>query len=538
MNKLTSNVYFVGVTYVLLWLLLDYVGFVFETSPGVSPWYPPHGLSLALLLFFGFRYLPLLVITPMIGGLLVWLPGQPIPLFFLGVIVAVGYGGAAYLLHKWGFNAARFSLRDTVLFIVMGLLSSLFVASMAIFTFCVFEIISWQEAAKKTLEFFVGDSLGVLVLAPTLLVYLSHYLRNDEGAYYSSPFRVNSVHYINIYLISLLLCLFVIVSEEYLTYPPLYLLTLPVLWCAVAVGLKGVVLLSFVLNITLIMLVRFAELQIPLVDLQLSMAMISVSGLVAGSLVRALVTSARLEAVNRDLLATNDSLKQYLAMTSHDLKAPARTIYNFGTALKQQLEPKLSKDERRWLQHIDQSARSLHDQVQNIAALTAADYTYQFDETIPLGHVLDEVAETLAVSFDGKHIRLIRQWDCEPELPVKRMLLVRLFQNLIENAIKHSGKEDLQVCIRARVEEQGWLIDVEDDGKGIPEKEREHVFKPGARLLDASKVEGTGIGLAVCRKIVEALGGQIAIDRGELPGACVSMYFPKGLQGRGQPPLR
>jgi hypothetical protein len=107
----------------------------------------------------------------------------------------------------------------------------------------------------------------------------------------------------------------------------------------------------------------------------------------------------------------------------------------------------------------------------------------------------------------------------------------QLFTNLVENAVRHGGRPDLRVTVDGRSRPGGGLeLSVRDDGRGVPSEHRERVFGVFERLEGPSSGGGTGMGLAICRKIVELLGGSIAIHRSH--GTDVRIVLPVGVPAR------
>jgi chemotaxis family two-component system sensor kinase Cph1 len=112
---------------------------------------------------------------------------------------------------------------------------------------------------------------------------------------------------------------------------------------------------------------------------------------------------------------------------------------------------------------------------------------------------------------------------------------VRLFQNLIGNAVKFRREEPLEIHIAASQSEEGWLISVQDNGTAIDMNSADRVFQIFQRLHSREKYEGTGIGLAICRKIVEQHGGRIWLESEMAKGTTFYFTLPAGgATGRGQ----
>ncbi|MBI5396882.1 MAG: hypothetical protein HZA91_16425, partial [Verrucomicrobia bacterium] len=113
--------------------------------------------------------------------------------------------------------------------------------------------------------------------------------------------------------------------------------------------------------------------------------------------------------------------------------------------------------------------------------------------------------------------------DALPTVMADASQLARLFQNLIENAIKFRGPQPLRITVGARRQDKEWRFSVRDNGLGMPLEHRERLFLLFQRLHDRGKYPGSGIGLAVCKKIVERHGGRIWVE--STPGQGATFYF-------------
>jgi light-regulated signal transduction histidine kinase (bacteriophytochrome) len=113
-----------------------------------------------------------------------------------------------------------------------------------------------------------------------------------------------------------------------------------------------------------------------------------------------------------------------------------------------------------------------------------------------------------------------------PALNVREVHLVQLFQNLIGNAIKYRGEDAPAVEVTAKRENDEWTFNVKDNGIGIPPQYQEHIFRVFKRLHGLDKYEGTGMGLAICQRIVERYGGRIWVESQEGHGATFHFTLP------------
>jgi PAS domain S-box-containing protein len=154
-------------------LMLDRIAFIFETSRGISPWYPPPGLTLALLLTGGLVYAPATFVAVLISGLWVWRLPMPLPsLVMLTLSITIGYSLAALLLrHILRVERHLRSLRSVIKFVAIALLAPGVVAVLSVAVFTAAGVIPRADYVTAVFDFWLGDAIGIVTLTPFLLVY-------------------------------------------------------------------------------------------------------------------------------------------------------------------------------------------------------------------------------------------------------------------------------------------------------------------------------------------------------------------------------
>lgn len=227
---------------------------------------------------------------------------------------------------------------------------------------------------------------------------------------------------------------------------------------------------------------------------------------------------AALTEANADLARRNRELDEFTYIASHDLQEPLRKLISFSRLLPQDLGGDLPERAAKDLGFITDAASRMQMLVQDLLALTRAGRAELQYEPAPLKSSVDCALEALATQIVDSGATLI----CE-ELPVvkgDRTLLAQLFQNLIGNALKFR-RGDVSPAIRVTCENVGgeWVFGVRDNGIGIKPQYAESVFAPFKRLHGRTEYAGTGIGLTICKKVVERHGGRIWVEPGEDGGA-------------------
>jgi signal transduction histidine kinase len=220
------------------------------------------------------------------------------------------------------------------------------------------------------------------------------------------------------------------------------------------------------------------------------------------------------QAVQAELERSNERLASFAGQVSHDLKTPLTTLSLSLSLIREQLEDGHVVAESASLldRAINVSARmaDLIDDVLDYARLGGTFRATEVDLDFLLGKVLEDLAPELAdVTL---HIGQL------PTVLGDRVQLTAVLQNLLANATRYrSDERPLEVTIAARHVQRAWRIEITDNGRGVPPAERHRIFEPLARVDDS--LEGTGIGLAACRRIVGAHGGRIGIDASVTEGA-------------------
>lgn len=227
----------------------------------------------------------------------------------------------------------------------------------------------------------------------------------------------------------------------------------------------------------------------------------------------------RIEASLREhstaLARSNAELEQFAYVASHDLQAPLRGIVSFSQLLarrlKAQLGESLDGDCRDYLQFIDEGARRLRDVINDLLEFSRAGSATAELEPLPLQQALQQALTELEPVL--RSMRAEVQVGALPRVCGDATQLAQLLRNLIDNAIKYVAA-GVQPRIRIDATTRGpWAeVRVADNGIGIPEEHRARVFQIFQRLHGAETYPGTGVGLAICKKVVDRHGGELWVE--------------------------
>lgn len=203
---------------------------------------------------------------------------------------------------------------------------------------------------------------------------------------------------------------------------------------------------------------------------------------------------------------SNDDLKQFAHAASHDLREPVRAIVSYATLLEMSLRGRLSESEIEYINYLKDGGRRMYDMITGILAFSKVNSSQDVSD-VDLNPVYLQAIENIKLSITARNAIV----ECPP-LPVVQgssTLLIQLFQNLISNGIKYNESE--VPVIRISVQPAGDMYEfcISDNGIGIDDKHKNEVFDMFTRLHNHEQYQGTGIGLSICRKIVERIGGRI-----------------------------
>ena len=226
-----------------------------------------------------------------------------------------------------------------------------------------------------------------------------------------------------------------------------------------------------------------------------------------------------------ELLESNADLERFAHVASHDLQAPVRRILAFADLLKADFDDQIDETAQRYFDGILRAANRMNDLIKDLledAKVGAAGAkSVRFDAGEPLAQILDNLDD--AINASGAW------FSCDP-MPIlygDPLKFSRLLENLIGNAIKYSS-HGVTPKIRLTVEKRGkdWRFDVSDNGPGIEPQFADTIFQPFVRLAKTQAQRGTGIGLSICKKIVEGFGGEIWVESGKGCGSTFCFTIP------------
>jgi chemotaxis family two-component system sensor kinase Cph1 len=278
--------------------------------------------------------------------------------------------------------------------------------------------------------------------------------------------------------------------------------------------------------ITALVSIATALVIVPLVPIALSMRspaeLEAANQLLEAEVERRREVEKRLEAAVENLYRSNEELEQFASAASHDLQSPLRAVVNFTQLLKSHAEGKLDKDANEFLGFIEEGGKRMQALITDLLQVSRVGKEDAKMEVVPMQQVLQKANSQLQLNLQESGATV--HADNLPNVLGHEGHLLQLLQNLIGNAIKYVAPGvKPEVWITAARENNHWHFVVADNGIGIEEKHLKTVFAIFRRLHTQDQYPGSGIGLAICKKIIERHKGRIWIE--SEPGKGSKFHF-------------
>ena len=226
-----------------------------------------------------------------------------------------------------------------------------------------------------------------------------------------------------------------------------------------------------------------------------------------------------------ELTRSNQELEQFAYVASHDLQEPLRKIKNFSELFAQKYSGNLDDKADKYISYITGGATRMQNLIQDLLIFSRVSTRGKPFGQTNLNDVLNSAMENLEYSI--KKVGATIDHDELPNLNVDRSQMSQVFQNIVGNSLKFHGEEKPIIKIRAEEKEEEWLFSVSDNGIGLDMEFAEKIFTVFQRLHGRTEYEGTGIGLAVCKKIIERHKGKIWVESESGKGATFNFTIPK-----------
>jgi len=502
-----------------------------HVNPSASPVWPTTGLALAALLLLGLRYWP----AVLVGAFLVNVTTFGNAATSLGI--AAGNTLEAVLGAWWTIRFAHGRRAfdrpfDFLRFAVLaGLCATAVSASFGVTSLCLGGFAEWSRYATVWTTWWLGDVGGALIVAPLLVLW-----GTDPRPGWDRERTVEAI------LLLASVCVageLVFLGDFFpeLTRRPLGILCIPpLLWAAFRFGPRETATAVAVLTVvttwgTLRGLGPYAGFGAneALLLLQVLLAVCAVTAMSLAAVVRQRGRAHRaLQLQAAELLRSNSDLEQFANVVSHDLQEPLRSIRSNAQLLDEGLRGRLGSQADDRIERISRGAGRMQQLVADLLAYARVGSRGQLDPATDGAEVMREVLEDMRLAIEESGARV--DVGPLPAVPADRSQLGQLLRNLVGNAIKFRHTEPPEVQVRGERRGGEWVFSVRDNGIGFEMGCADRIFGMFTRLHSRDRFPGTGIGLAICRRIVHGHGGRIWAESEPGRGSTFFFTLPAGAE--------
>ena len=500
----------VGLAYLAAYVGLDRLSLIEPYAHlGITPWNPGTGLSFVTVLVFGLPVIPLLFIGPFLADLVNGTILLPWSVEILSVMaIGGGYSAALAFLQRSNsrFDPTLPSLQDLVLLMLVAAGSAAFVASSYVGLTIAAGLLTPKDFMAAALRYWIGDLIGILVLAPFALFALT-------GRRILPMSMETALQFVAV--VCALMLVFGIAEER--EFQLFYVLFLPIVWMAVRNGAEGVSTGILLTQLGVILGAKFLPNEREeLIALQALMLVLAATGLIAGELVterRRMESQLRLHQEALARLTRLGSVGELAAAVAHEVNQPLTAAGTYSrlvadlTSSRSGDSAEVAEVAKKAAAQVDRAAEV----IRRLRALVRLDRSNR--APLPLERLVKEAIELCRPDLERANVTAhFRQSANLPPVMVDMLQIEQVLINLMRNsveAIGSSGSFQGAIRIEAKPADREFVeVCVVDSGPGFPRERIEAGFLP----LSSSKADGLGIGLPLCRSIVEAHGGRLWLD--------------------------
>jgi signal transduction histidine kinase len=496
-----------------------------------SPVWPPTGIAFAAILLFGYRTWPAIFVGAFLANAAVFVEHHAMAPWIIPVSAAIAAGNTleavtgTLLLERWAGTRSPFRRsQDAFTFALVAMLMCLVSSAIGTASLCLGGAAPWGAFWTVGFTWWLGDAAGALVVTPVLITWFQR-----SSVVWSPSMRLEA---------ALLFLLLIVVAQSLFggwfavgAIDSLSYLVLPfLLWAAFRFGARGVASAAAVASVLAIWgtihghgpFAR-ASLNDSLLLLQAFVCVTATTAIVLAATVDELRNAEELNRSAAKLKSINEELAQFADVVSHDLKAPLRGIISLATWIAEDHRDALNKDGQENLRLMVGRAHRMSNLIEGILQYAREGRRALKPELIESRTIVAEVIaslappDTIAVEIEGDL----------PAVIYDRTQFTQIFQNLIDNAVRHLGKPQGRVVVSCRDGKDAWEFSVSDTGVGIQEQHFERIFRMFQTLKPKDEVESTGIGLSLVKRYVERHGGAVTVRSTPGEGATFCFTVPK-----------
>jgi signal transduction histidine kinase len=227
------------------------------------------------------------------------------------------------------------------------------------------------------------------------------------------------------------------------------------------------------------------------------------------------------KAMMTELQRTNADLQQFVYIASHDLQEPLRQVVNYLSLVERSFKHQLDPKAKEYIEFAMDGGNRMHELIDNVLTYSRVDTKGKRFAPVDMNEVATQVLVILRLMIKENNAEIII--DPLPTISADKSQMIQVLQNLVENAIKFHGSDPPKVHISASPGEMIWTFSVKDNGMGLDMAESEKIFLMFHRLHQREEYPGTGIGLAIVKKIIERHGGRVWVE--SMPDSGATFFF-------------
>ena len=490
--------------YVACYVFLDWISFVDPYGPvGITPWNPPPGLSIFMVIRYGPAMAPWLWVAALAAEVLVRDSAAPLPIVLLGCAwLAAGYTFVALVLQRrLRFDSMLATLRDATVFVSTAVVATLVVGIGYIGIYVAAGVIPADAYARTIAHFWIGDLIGIVVTVPLLLMLT----RQRRGALAIGG--IETVLQFASIAVALVIVFGLGIGAELKLF---YVLFLPLVWITMRRGMSGAAITALLVQLGLIGALMFGgHVRGEVLDFQFLMLALALTGLFLGVTVeerRAVEQKLRDKQFELDRSLRAAAASELASALAHELNQPLSAVASYTRAcqlLVERGDP--SHELPAIMQKVVFEANRAGMVVHHLREFVRSGSIRQ--ERLLVSRLLAAVAEAAGARSSRHGVTIVI--DAEPgplEVLADRVQVETVLHNLVANAIDalKGTPGERRITLAAVTQDEAFVrVCVTDNGPGVPDAVRESLFKPFA----SNKAEGLGLGLSISRTIVEAHGG-------------------------------
>lgn len=236
--------------------------------------------------------------------------------------------------------------------------------------------------------------------------------------------------------------------------------------------------------------------------------------------------TSELSGANEELVRSNLELQQFAYIATHDLQTPLRSISGFAQLLQKEFQGRISDQADLWIGQLVHHVERMHELIRDLLAYSGVDASGRPFQPTDFHQIFDDAVGSLQEVIRQSGAKVTR--DELPTVMGDRIQLAQVMQNLIDNGIKYRSKEPPRIHVSARRQGNEWVLSVQDNGIGMAKKHQYRIFEIFRRLHSQQAYPGTGIGLAICRRVVQRHDGRIWVESEPGKGSIFYFTLPAG----------